>query len=80
MMTAIKPDDIITTLQSMGLIKYWKGQHLISVSPKVIEEHLSRQANRNYIVFEDSKLNWIPCVPCPSVLSVMQTCAVTMWR
>jgi hypothetical protein len=35
MMTAIKPDDIITTLQSMGLIKYWKGQHLISVSPKV---------------------------------------------
>jgi histone acetyltransferase MYST1 len=36
MMTAIKPDDIITTLQSMGLIKYWKGQHLISVSPKVL--------------------------------------------
>jgi len=26
----------------------------------VIEEHLSRQANRNYLVFDDSKLNWIP--------------------
>ena len=60
LMTAIRPDDIITTLQSMGLIKYWKGQHLISVSPKVIEEHLSRQANRNFIVFDESKLNWVP--------------------
>eukprot|EP01080_Neovahlkampfia_damariscottae_P010400 gene10400-2929_t len=29
-MTAIKPDDIISTLQSLNLIKYWKGQHIIS--------------------------------------------------
>lgn len=59
LMTAIKPDDIITTLQSMGLIKYWKGQHLISVSPKVIEEHLSRQSKTS-VQFEDSKLIWTP--------------------
>jgi hypothetical protein len=36
-MTAIKTEDIISTLQSLSLIKYWKGQHIISVTPKVIE-------------------------------------------
>lgn len=36
-MTAIKTEDIISTLQSLNLIKYWKGQHIISVTPKVIE-------------------------------------------
>lgn len=58
-LTAIKPDDIITTLQSMGLIKYWKGQHLISVSPKVIEDHLARQ-KKCLITFDESKLVWTP--------------------
>jgi len=30
--TAIKMEDIISTLQSLNLIKYWKGQHVIAVS------------------------------------------------
>jgi histone acetyltransferase MYST1 len=34
-MTAIKTEDIISTLQALNLIKYWKGQHIISVTPKV---------------------------------------------
>ena len=38
--TAIRVDDIIDTLQSMRLIKYWKGQHIICVTPKVLEEHM----------------------------------------
>jgi hypothetical protein len=40
-MTAIKTEDIISTLQSLSLIKYWKGQHIISVTPKVIEGTLN---------------------------------------
>jgi histone acetyltransferase MYST1 len=39
-MTSIKTDDIISTLQSLNLIKYWKGQHVISVSAKIVDEHL----------------------------------------
>lgn len=56
-MTAIKTEDIISTLQSLNLIKYWKGQHIISVTPKVIEgsairflsspEHISRNGHSN---------------------------------
>lgn len=58
-MTSIKPDDIITTLQSLGLIKYWKGQHLISVSPKIIEEHLARPQTTSF-QFDETKLTWTP--------------------
>jgi histone acetyltransferase MYST1 len=39
-MTSITTDDIISTLQSLNLIKYWKGQHVISVSAKIVDEHL----------------------------------------
>ncbi|KAH9306919.1 hypothetical protein KI387_011323, partial [Taxus chinensis] len=39
-MTAIRGDDIIDTLQSLNLIRYYKGQHIISISAKVIDEHL----------------------------------------
>jgi histone acetyltransferase MYST1 len=58
-MTAIKPDDIISTLQSLNLIKYWKGQHIISVTPKIIEEHL-KKANKNTQFIDPTKLHWTP--------------------
>jgi len=39
-MTSITQNDIISTLQSLNLVKYWKGQHVICVTPKLVEEHL----------------------------------------
>jgi histone acetyltransferase MYST1 len=41
-MTSIKVEDIVSTLQSLHLIKYWKGQYIISVTPKIIEVGYSR--------------------------------------
>jgi histone acetyltransferase MYST1 len=38
--TAIKTDDIISTLQHLNLIQYQKGQHVICAAPSVIERHL----------------------------------------
>ena len=38
--TGIKVEDVISTLQALDLIKYWKGQHIIFVSQKVIREQL----------------------------------------
>lgn len=58
-MTSIKPDDIISTLQSLNLIKYWKGQHIISVTPKIIEEHLKKSGGNNQII-DGSLLHWTP--------------------
>jgi len=60
--TSIKPDDIISTLQSMNLIKYWKGQHVISVTPKIIEEHLKKSSGKNSVtnLIDISKIHWTP--------------------
>jgi hypothetical protein len=33
--SCIKQQDIVETLSGLGLIKYWKGQHIISATPKV---------------------------------------------
>jgi histone acetyltransferase MYST1 len=61
-MTSIKTEDIISTLQSLNLIKYWKGQHIISVTPKLIEEHL-KGLSQNTLKIDPKLLHWTPPVP-----------------
>ncbi|EGG24338.1 HAM group protein [Cavenderia fasciculata] len=61
-MTSIRTEDIISTLQSLNLIRYWKGQHIISATPKAIEEHLkaySKQSTR----IEPKCIHWAPMNP-----------------
>lgn len=58
-MTAIKTEDIINTLQQLNLIKYWKGQHIISVTPKVIEQHQKMMAKKQLSVHPEL-IQWIP--------------------
>lgn len=60
--TAIKRDDIIATLQSLNLIKFWKGQHVISVSAKIVDEHLRANA-RPSLRCDAAKLTWQPPPP-----------------
>jgi hypothetical protein len=38
-MTGIKAEDIISTLQSLNMIKVWKGQHVVYVNQDVIIEY-----------------------------------------
>eukprot|EP01111_Echinosteliopsis_oligospora_P005451 TRINITY_DN1879_c0_g1_i1.p1 TRINITY_DN1879_c0_g1~~TRINITY_DN1879_c0_g1_i1.p1 ORF type:complete len:401 (-),score=63.17 TRINITY_DN1879_c0_g1_i1:108-1310(-) len=58
-MTAIKTEDIISTLQSLNLIKYWRGQHIIAVDPKIIEDHL-KNTGKNTVRIEPKNLHWAP--------------------
>eukprot|EP00742_Colponemidia_sp_Colp-10_P006066 GILJ01006491.1.p1 GENE.GILJ01006491.1~~GILJ01006491.1.p1 ORF type:complete len:467 (-),score=50.92 GILJ01006491.1:176-1390(-) len=60
--TCMIPDDVIQTLQSLNLIQYWKGQHVISaVSSKVIEQHFKNNTNKKTgVKLEPSKLLWSP--------------------
>jgi histone acetyltransferase MYST1 len=39
-LTCIKPDDIIYTLQHLGLVQYQKGQHVLLADPKLLDQHL----------------------------------------
>ena len=60
-MTSIVQGDIISTLQSLNMVKYWKGQHVICVTPKQVEEHLkSAQYKRPTITVDASSLRWTP--------------------
>lgn len=57
-MTGIRLEDILSTLHCLNLIKYWKGQHVISVSSRVIETQLL-QAQRIRLC-NPACLTWSP--------------------
>ena len=40
-MTAIKVEDVVSTLQHLNLIQYQKGQHVICAAPKLIERSVN---------------------------------------
>lgn len=60
-MTSITQSDIISTLQSLNMVKYWKGQHVICVTSKLVEEHLkSAQYKKPRLTVDVSCLRWTP--------------------
>jgi len=60
--TSFRTDDILQTLQSLSLLKYWKGQHIIAVTPKVVEEHLKTITVNPQMLVIPSLLKWTPQV------------------
>lgn len=60
-MTSITQADIISSLQSLNMVKYWKGQHVICVTQKHIEEHLKSQFfKRPRLPVDTAFLRWQP--------------------
>lgn len=52
-------EDIISTLQSLNLLKFWKGQYVVSVSQAVIDQHLRHNHSAKYFAKPES-LHWDP--------------------
>ncbi len=49
--TGIKVEDIISTLQSLDMIKSWKGQHVVHVKQSVLKAYLKQEyVVRVYVV------------------------------
>jgi histone acetyltransferase MYST1 len=60
-MTSITQTDIISTLQAMNMVKYWKGQHVICVTPKLVDEHIrSNHYKRPRMLVDTNCLSWTP--------------------
>jgi len=60
-MTAITQNDIITTLQSLNMVKYWKGQHVICVTSKTVEELMKHgQFRKPTLTVNNDCLKWSP--------------------
>ncbi|KAG4070739.1 hypothetical protein HA402_010965 [Bradysia odoriphaga] len=61
---AINSYDIVSTLQALGMMKYWKGKHIILKKQDVIEEYEERVKSRGMVLKIDSScLRWTPFVP-----------------
>ena len=58
-LSGIWEEDIVTTLTELELIKYIRGQHVISVTPQAVAEHLAT-LRRPRIEIDSSRVAWIP--------------------
>uniref|UniRef100_A0A336M0C9 Histone acetyltransferase n=1 Tax=Culicoides sonorensis TaxID=179676 RepID=A0A336M0C9_CULSO len=60
---AINSYDIVSTLQALGMMKYWKGKHIILKKQDVLEEYQeSLQHRDNFPKIDPSCLKWIPWI------------------
>jgi histone acetyltransferase MYST1 len=58
-LTSLKVEDILSTLQSLGVIKYWKGQHVVSMSASVIDNFLKDNTSSQYFC-KPNCIRWAP--------------------
>eukprot|EP00954_Amorphochlora_amoebiformis_P027793 1387890-Amorphochlora_amoeboformis.AAC.1 len=61
-MTYIKDEDIVYTLESLKMLRYWKGQKIISATPKLIEMHQQqlRGRSKKILRLDSNKLRYVP--------------------
>ncbi|XP_072549850.1 histone acetyltransferase KAT7a isoform X2 [Salminus brasiliensis] len=59
--TAVNPVDIVSTLQSLQMLKYWKGKHLVLKRQDLIDEWRSKEIKRgNSKTIDPTALKWSP--------------------
>ncbi|CAI8034955.1 Histone acetyltransferase KAT8 [Geodia barretti] len=48
-------------VQALNMVKYWKGQHIICVTGKIIEEHMrSAEYRKPQLTVDREYLRWNP--------------------
>ena len=58
-LTSIKKEDVISTLQHLNFINYYKGQYIITITREALDAHQRTMAKRKVRI--DSKaLHWQP--------------------
>lgn len=60
--TAINSYDIVSTLQALGMMKYWKGKHIVLKRRDLIEDYLQKVKKRppDYKTLDSTSLRWRP--------------------
>ncbi|XP_062841019.1 histone acetyltransferase KAT7a isoform X1 [Trichomycterus rosablanca] len=59
--TAVNPVDIVSTLQSLQMLKYWKGKHLVLKRQDLIDEWKSKEVKRGSgKTIDPTSLKWSP--------------------
>lgn len=61
--TGVNAYDIISTLQAMGMLKYWKGKHLILTRQDILDDYrVNKRKKNSFKRIDPSCLKWKP--PC----------------
>lgn len=60
--TALHPSDVISTLQYMGILKYWKGKHVILRATDLFDDYERKALTRpaSYQEIDPACLSWAP--------------------
>ncbi|CAO3639056.1 unnamed protein product [Cunninghamella echinulata] len=66
--TSITDKDILHTLNNIGALRYYRGQHIICLGEKVIEQFERNQQKKKKRVILSEKLEWKPMHFTPSQL------------
>jgi histone acetyltransferase MYST1 len=60
--TSIRVEDILTTLQELGLVKFWRGQHVVSITQAAVDKYVT--GNKSAQAFcKPALLRWKPSGP-----------------
>ena len=59
LMTGIKTEDIISTLQSLNMIRFWKGQHVVFVMQDFLNKYKA-QKKKDIRLCDARYLSWTP--------------------
>ena len=57
--TSIKKEDVISTLQNLNLINYYKGQYILTLNKDLMDKHLKELSKRS-ISIDSKALKWTP--------------------
>lgn len=58
-MTSIKKEDVISTLQILNLINYYKGQYIICITKDTIDQH-NKAMEKLKTRIDPKCLHWTP--------------------
>jgi len=58
-MTSIRKEDVISTLQHLNLLQYYKGQYVICITKDILESH-SKAMKKRKIRIDPKCLHWQP--------------------
>merc|ERR1719429_375046 len=57
--TSIKKDDVVSTLQKLNLINYYKGQYILTLNQDLVDKHKKEMSKRN-VRIDPRALHWTP--------------------
>ena len=57
--TSIKKEDVISTLQKLNLINYYKGQYILSLTKELVQKH-EKEMSKRRLQIDPKQLHWTP--------------------